>query len=162
MSSPAPFAGAGTESANPTVMRKVLLVALSALGLTCFAPGASAIDLEVGGRVAAGGGTPVSNGIFFPGTAIVNSDGGLTSVLPPIEMQYGTDLEFINLDEATVANGHKLVSLRRKQGRPLFSSDLLTSPGQSDVVFTSMLKPGVYPFFCATHGGMWGKLKIVR
>lgn len=143
-------------------MRKVLLVAVCALGLTCFGPGASATDLEVGARVVAGGGTPLSNGLFFPGTAIVNSNGSLTSVLPPIEMQYGTDLEFVNLDEATVSNGHKLVSLRKNRGRPVFQSDLLTSPGQSDVVFTSMLKPGLYPFFCATHGGMWGQLRIVK
>ena len=147
---------------NPTRMRKALLIVLCALGLTCFAPGASATDLEVGGRVMAGGGTLLTNGVFFPGTALPNNDGTLTEVLPPVEMQRGTDLEFVNLDESTVSNGHKLVSLKRRRGYPLFASDMLTRPGQTDIVFTSNLKPGIYPFYCSTHAGMWGQIEIVR
>ena len=143
-------------------MRKVLLVALCAFALSCFSPIASAVDVEVGGRVLSGGGTPVSNGLFFPGTAIPDNDGGLTSVLPPIEIQQGTDLEFTNLDEATVSNAHKLVSKKRIKGRWVFQSDLLTRPGQTSLVATSNLKPGLYPFYCTIHTGMWGQLKVVR
>ncbi len=144
-------------------MRRALLVALCAIGLSCFTPTATATDVEIGGRVIAGGGTPLSNGLFFPGTAFPDDDGSVDPVLPPIEVKRGTDVEFINLDEATVANGHKMVSLRKRRGRPLFSSDLLTRPGQTDVVFTSHLKPGLYPFYCSTHtAGMWGQLRIVR
>ena len=143
-------------------MRKILLVAACALGLSCFNPGASALDIETGGRVVAGGGTPVSNGLFFPGTAIPDDDGGLTAVLPPVQIQEGTDVEFVNLDEATVSNAHKMVSLKRRRGRPLFQSDQLTRPGQTSLVTTSNLKPGLYPFYCPIHSGMWGQLEVVR
>ena len=143
-------------------MRKALLVAVCAIGLSCLSPGASAVDLEVGGRVMSGGGTPVSNGLFFPGTAIPNANGGVDSVLPPIEIQQGTDLEFTNLDEATVSNAHRLVSQKRVKGRWIFQSDLLTRPGQTDLITTSNLKPGLYPFYCTVHTGMWGKLRVVR
>jgi len=143
-------------------MRKVLLAAVCALGLSCFAPGANAIDVEVGGRVVSAAGTPVSNGLFFPGTAIPNNDGSLTALLPPIEIERGTDFEFTNLDEATVSNAHKIVSKKRRNGLPVFQSALLTRPGQSDVLVTSNLKPGLYPFYCSVHTGMWGQLRIVR
>ncbi|MBW3595163.1 MAG: hypothetical protein KY391_06250 [Actinobacteria bacterium] len=142
-------------------MKKVLLVAL-AVSLSCFAPTASATDVEVGGRVVSGGGTPVSNGLFFPGTAIPDGDGGLTAILPPIEIERGTDLEFTNIDEAAVSNAHKIVSLKRRKGRPLFQSKTLTRPGQSTLVATSNLKPGLYPFYCSVHSGMWAQLKVVR
>ncbi len=141
-------------------MKKVVLAALC-IGLFCFAPGASATDVEVGGRVISAGGTKVSNGIFFPGTALPNNDGSLTPVLPPIEIERGTDLEYVNVDEATVSNAHKLLSLKRRKGRPVFHSDTLSRPGQTDVVITSHLKPGLYPFYCSTHTGMWGQLRIV-
>ena len=143
-------------------MKKVLLVALCAMGLTCFVPGASATNTDVGGRVLAGGGTLLSNGVFFPGTAVANDEGGVDPVLPPIEMQYGTDFEFVNLDEATVSNGHQIRSLKQRRGRPIFMSDLLTRPGQTDVIRTSNLKPGLYPFYCSTHAGMWGQIEIVK
>ena len=143
-------------------MRKILLVAACALGLSCFSPGASALDIETGGRVVAGGGTPVSNGLFFPGTAIPAEGGGLTAVLPPVQIQQGTDVEFVNIDEATVSNSHTMVSLKRRKGRPLFHSDQLTRPGQTSLVTTSNLKPGLYPFYCSVHAGMWGQLEVVR
>ena len=143
-------------------MKKAFCVAIAAACLSCFAPGASAIDIEVGGRVLAGGGTPVSNGVFFPGTALPNNDGSVDAVLPPVQIKQGTNFEFTNLDEATVGNGHKLVSLKRKKGRPVFSSDLLSRPGTSTLVATSNLPPGIYPFFCTVHTGMWGQIEIVR
>ena len=142
-------------------MRKLVLVVLCAFGLSCFTSGASAVDVEIGGRVIAGGGTPVSNGLFTPGTAIPRADGGFDG-LPPMQIQYGTDVEFVNLDEATISNGHKMVSQKRRKGRPVFSSDLLTSPGQTSLVVTSNLKPGVYAYYCSTHAGMWGQIEIVR
>ncbi len=143
-------------------MRRTLLVVLCAISLYCIGPVASATDVEVGGRVAAGAGTPLSNGVFFPGTAFPNDNGGVDPVLPPIQLAYGTDLEFVNIDEATVSNGHKIVSLKRRRGYPIFVSDLLTRPGQTDVIVTSNLKPGLYPFYCSTHAGMWGQIEIVK
>src|SRR5687767_10083967 len=82
--------------------------------------------LETGGRVFAGGGTPVSNGVFFPGTVLcVGTD---CSGLPPVEIAQGTDLEFVNLDVSAVANIHQIVSYKRKRGRPLFTSKALEGP----------------------------------
>jgi len=143
-------------------MRKAVLVALCAMGLSCFAPGASAVDVEIGGRIVVGGGTPLTNGVFAPGTAVPKENGGLTPVLPPLQIEQGTDVELVNLDEATVANAHKLVSKKRRAGRWLFKSALLSRPGQTSLVTTSNLKPGVYPFYCSTHPAMWGQLEVIR
>ena len=143
-------------------MRKVLCLALAAMCLSCFAPGAAATDVEVGGRIVAGGGTPLTNGVFFPGTALPNDDGTITAVLPPVEIPQGTDVEFTTLDEAAVGNGHKLVSLKRRKGKPVFSSDVLSRPGSSSLVITSNLAPGIYPFYCTLHAGMWGQIEIVK
>ena len=140
-----------------------MIVAISALVLSCFVPGAGAAasDAEVGGRIVAGGGTPLTNGIFFPGTAFPRPDGGFDGP-PPLQIARGTDVEVVNLDEATVANAHKVVSLKRRKGRPVFTSDLLTTPGQTDIVVTSKLKPGIYPYYCSTHSSMWGQIEIVN
>lgn len=142
-------------------MKKTVLVAVSAIGLSFFAPGVSANNVEIGGRVVAGGGTPLTNGVFFPGTALPRSDGGFDG-LEPVQIQQGTDVEFVNLDEASVSNAHEMVSQRRRKGRPMFSSGQVTRPGQTVLVVTSNLKPGVYPFYCTVHTGMWGRLEIVR
>ena len=140
-------------------MSNRLVVALISLGLLCL-PILPA-HAEVGGRILAGGGTPLTNGLFFPGTAIPNEDGSLTGT-SPLELAQGTDIEFVNLDEAAVGNGHQIISLKRRKGRPVFSSDLLTRPGQSDLVVTSHLKPGLYDYFCSIHAGMWGQIQIVQ
>jgi plastocyanin len=140
-------------------MRKLSMIVLCAVALSCFAPGAEAVTVETGGRIFVGGGTPLTNGVFFPGTAVPREDRGFDG--EPIEIQQGTDVELINLDEATVANSHQMISLRRRKGRPLFGSDQLTSPGDTSLVTTSNLKPGIYPFYCPIHNGMWGQIEIV-
>ena len=58
-------------------------------------------------------------------------------------------------------SSNKMISLKRRKGRPLFQSDLLRRPGDTDLVTTSNLKPGLYPFYCPVHNGMWGQLEIV-
>ena len=138
------------------------MAALVALVLSCFAPGAGAAvaEAETGGRIIAGGGTQLTNGIFFPGTAFPRADGGFDGP-PPLQIPQGTDVEVINLDEATLANAHKVVSLKRRKGKPVFFSDLLTTPGQTDIVVTSKLKPGIYPYYCSVHSSMWGQIEIV-
>ena len=144
-------------------MRVTVISAVAALVLSCFGPGAGAVaaETETGGRIIAGGGTQLTNGVFFPGTAFPRSDGGFDGS-PPLQIPQGTDVEVINLDEATLANAHKVVSLKRRKGRPVFTSDLLTSPGQTDIIVTSKLKPGIYPYYCSVHSTMWGQIEVVN
>jgi plastocyanin len=80
--------------------------------------------------------------------------------LPPVQIKQGTDLEFVNLDAAAVTNGHQIISYQRKRGKPVFRSPRVEGPATA-VIITSHLKPGVYPFFCATHFGMEAALEIV-
>jgi hypothetical protein len=115
--------------------------------------------LETGGRVFAGGGTALTNGIFFPGTLMCS--GTDCSGLPPVQIQKGTDLEFVNLDVAAVTNAHQIMSYKRKRGRAAFASKAVEGP-DTEVIITSHLKPGIYRFFCATHFGMEGAIEIVR
>ncbi len=104
------------------------------------------------------GATNVSNGVFFPGTAIY--DGNAYQGMPPYEIERGTDIQFINLDVAVVANGHQIKSLKTRRGKPLFQSDFVAGPGE-DLMITSHLKPGVYVYFCTTHSGMFGRIAII-
>ncbi|HWL65499.1 MAG TPA: plastocyanin/azurin family copper-binding protein [Actinomycetota bacterium] len=144
-------------------MRKLVLAALTGLLVVgLMTPSASATVpvewLESGGTLFVGGGTALSNGVFFPGTVIY--DGDQFQGLPPLQLKKGTDLDFVNLDVSAVTNSHQIVSFKRKRGNPVFSSESLDGPGTT-VVITSHLKPGVYPFFCTTHFGMYGRLEIV-
>jgi hypothetical protein len=106
----------------------------------------------------AAGGTPLSNGIFFPGTSVCANG---TCYGEPYEVARGTDIRFYNLDSAVVANSHRIVSkdTKKKTGAPLFQSDTVDGPG-SALVKTSHLKPGVYAYFCTVHFGMEGQLSI--
>ncbi|HYP23202.1 MAG TPA: hypothetical protein VEV43_06490 [Actinomycetota bacterium] len=107
----------------------------------------------------AGGGTPLTNGIFFPGTALCVGD-DCQGV--PYEIARGTDIRFYNLDNSAVANNHRVVSKKTtKKGRPLFQSDTIGGP-ESTLIKTSHLKPGVYPFYCSVHFGMEGILEITK
>lgn len=140
-------------------MRKLIVIAL-ALGLMAGPAFAAPTVPSVGNMtIVAGGGTPVSNGVFFPGTAIY--DGEKITGLPPVPIEQGSDFDFVNLDESAVGNGHQIISIKRKKGRPLFQSDFLASPGDMDLVVTSNLKPGVYSFFCTVHSTMYGRIEIV-
>lgn len=149
-------------------MRKLsLLVALAALALLPSAQAAVGGDASlpklppVGAAEAplfAGGGTPVTNGVFFPGTALCN---GSTCYGEPYEIAKGTDVRLYNLDTGLVANSHGIVSkaTKKKTGGPLFQSDTFGGPG-SVLMKTSHLKPGVYEYFCRVHFGMMGFLEV--
>ncbi len=109
----------------------------------------------------AGGGTQLSNGYFFPGTAVYQ-DGEYEGV--PLQVAQGANVQFVNLDHFVVAGGgHKVISYDRitKNGRkvPLFASKMVDGPGQT-VMKTSHVKPGVYPFFCPIHNGMVGQIEV--
>lgn len=145
-------------------MRKVLLL-IAVASFALLSPAAAAPEDPM--RLApirsgeaplfAGGGTPVSNGIFFPGTAAcLGSCQGV-----PYEVAQGSDIRFYNLDPAVVANNHRILSKRtNKNGRPLFISDTIGGPA-STLMKTSHLRPGVYPYKCTVHDGMEGILEIV-
>jgi hypothetical protein len=144
-------------------MRRTLIGACTlVLAFALLAPvGHAAVPvdwLESSGTLFAGGGTALSNGIFFPGTAIY--DGKAFQGLPPIQITQGTDMDFVNLDVSAITNGHQIVSFKRKHGQPVIKSARVDGPGQTTVI-TSHLKPGVYPFFCTVHFGMYGRLEIV-
>ena len=105
----------------------------------------------------AAGGTPLTNGVFFPGTSVCV---GTYCQGVPYEIAQGSDIRFYNLDASVVANNHRIVSKRaNKRGRPLFQSENVAGPGSS-LMKTSHLEPGVYPYFCSTHFGMEGILEI--
>lgn len=148
-------------------MRKLplLLAAISLLGL----PAAQAATSDrlpalapIGAAEAplfAAGGTQLTNGIFFPGTALcVGSD--CQGV--PYQVAAGSDVRFYNLDPAVVANSHRIISHKtNKRGRPLFSSDNVAGPGSS-LMKTSHVKPGIYGYYCAVHFGMEGLLEFTE
>lgn len=106
----------------------------------------------------AGGGTSVSNGIFFPGTTFCDTEGCTGEPLP---VPRGDDITFVNLDTSTVTNAHQIVSKKRKRGRPLFMSEVSYGPDQS-LLITSHLKPRTYKYYCSFHFGMYGQIEITR
>jgi plastocyanin len=149
-------------------MRKLigLLCALLVAVPTASAVASPSISLAPKGSAAdavlfAGGGTLLSNGYFFPGTAVSNNGEYLG---PPLEVTQGSNVQFINLDHfAASGGGHKVASFKlvKRGGRrvPLFASKLVDGPGQ-DLMITSHVKPGVYAFFCPIHPGMLGQLEV--
>lgn len=106
----------------------------------------------------AGGGTALSNGYFFPGTAIY--DGNQFQGVP-LQVPQGSDVTFVNTDYSPLTNSHAIVSFKRRHGVPLFSSGIVKGPGQG-LLITSDLKPGIYPYFCSIHYGMYGLIQIVK
>lgn len=104
-----------------------------------------------------GGGTFVSNGVFFPGTAVYDGE-KLQGV--PYEIERGQDIELTNLDYGDLSNCHQLTSFKRKRGRPVFSSKRICSPGEKTLVLTSIAKPGLYEAFCPVHTGMYALIRI--
>lgn len=142
----------------------VLLVSLVTTALVggIGAPGGAAATGDANNFLFAGGGTAVSNGLFFPGTQICDAD-GCTKVGPPLTIDKGDDVTFVNLDVGVVTNSHQISSLklRKKSGRPLFNSEDVSGPG-STVMKTSHLKPGVYDYLCTFHFGMFGQIEVVR
>jgi hypothetical protein len=109
-----------------------------------------------------GGGTQLSNGIFFPGTAFANEDGSVSG--EPLVVPKGNNIRLTNLDHFVVSGGaHGIRSFKRvKRGKrkiPLFSSKMIDGPGDALVV-TSHVKPGTYSYYCPIHSGMLGIIKV--
>lgn len=139
--------------------RIVLLALIAALVPSQIASGAPA-SARATSPLFVGGGTFVSNGIFFPGTAFYY-EGEYYG--PAYQIPRGNDIELTNLDEGSISNGHQMRSFKlKKNGRPKFISARVSSPGESTIVITSHLKPGVYDYFCTNHFGMLGRIEITR
>ena len=144
--------------------KPALLLAAASLALLPSAGGAAPATLPelppVGAAeepLFAAGGTPLTNGIFFPGTAACV---GTDCQGVPYQVAQGSDIRFYNLDTSVVANNHRIVSKRtNKRGRPLFQSETIGGPG-STLMRTSHLKPGLYPYTCSVHFAMDGLLEI--
>lgn len=135
----------------------LVLVAVFALIVPTHLAGAATSARETA-PLFVGGGTFVSNGVFFPGTAAYY-EGEYYG--PPYQIARGTDIELTNVDQGDISNGHQMRSFKqRRNGRPLFVSARISQPGESTIVITSHLKPGIYPYFCTNHFGMLGRLEI--
>lgn len=149
----------------------MVLVALLASSGAIPAGAAPVPSLSTGGsgvptpdnRIFAGGGTQLSNGVFFPGPAECDRKGcSLYAEGSELEIERGENILFSNLDVYESANAHSIVSIKNnKRGRPLFSSPDVKGPEEVSVK-TKHLKPGDYPFFCRTHYGMYGIFKVIK
>jgi plastocyanin len=104
----------------------------------------------------AGAGTPLTNGFFFPGTAIYD---GTEFRGAPLVIPQGCNIRFVNLDDSLVTNGHEIVSFARKHGRAMFKSGVSNGPGTM-IIKTSQLRPGLYPYYCVIHYSMYGLLQV--
>lgn len=145
---------------------KLLLASLTATALVggMAAPGgASPLTMgDANNFLFAGGGTPLTNGFFFPGTALCDAD-DCTELGPPLTIDKGDDVTFVNLDAAPVTNTHQIVSFakRKKKRGPLFASKNVSGPGTA-VMKMSHVKPGTYLYLCNVHFGMYGQIEVVK
>ncbi|MFP5298492.1 MAG: plastocyanin/azurin family copper-binding protein [Actinomycetota bacterium] len=148
----------GATELTPSEQAAIDRVAASAAEFQASLPG-NAAEFN---HIFAGGGTPVSNALFFPGTATCTSS-GCTYLTPVPQVRKGTDIVFVNLDEGAVANSHRIVCKKRdKKGRPKCFSEQLDSPGEQSRMITTNMKPGIYGYFCSTHAGMEGAFEIIK
>lgn len=143
---------------NHQGVRRILLCALllatpALPGTSLAAPGSSGPDDAI---LLAGAGTPLTNGIFIP-PAVCDASGCQGVAL---QVPRGANVRFINLDPAPLTNGHQVVSLKKRAGRPLFKSQFVNGPGETTFI-TSHLKVGTYPYYCSVHYGMYGILGVV-
>lgn len=127
----------------------------------------------------AGGGTNLSNGVFFPGTAVYDEDNDEFIVAgPPLQVDRGKKVTFVNQDATALTNVHHVQSLdfkkvkikkKSKKGKtrkmvrwvPLFDSGPVAGPTAAEID-TSKVKPGLYYYRCLTHQGMFGALEVVE
>ncbi len=114
------------------------------------------------GHIFAGGGTLLTNGVFFPGTMTCDN-GTCTNYGPIPQVKKGSNITFVNLDEGAVANDHRIVCTKRlRGGRPACVSQQLNSPGETSEMIIAKLKPGVYDYMCTIHFGMYGAFEVIK
>ena len=145
-------------------MKRIALVALClALSAPVAHAGGSSSPRVENAKLFAGAGTNLTNGIFFPGTGLY--DGSKYFTVQPLQVPRRANVDFTNLDVSAVTNSHQIRSYQlTRWGRrrvPLFQSPLVDGPGSATMV-TSHVKPGIYQYFCTTHGGMVGFLEVTK
>ncbi len=147
------------------------------LGLVAGANAASAQTPQpaADAAVTVGGGTPLTNGAFFPGTAIYD-EASKEFIGEPLAVTQGSNLRLVNVDAGAVANGHGIRSIcklkapeagpgfagackKSRSPRPMFASPVISGPGETTVI-TESLKPGVYAYGCPVHFGMFGLIEV--
>lgn len=145
---------------------KLLLASLTAAALVggLAVPGGASplITGDANNFLFAGGGTPLTNGVFFPGTATCDAD-DCTELGPPLTIDKGDDVTFVNLDAALVTNTHQIVSFakRKKNRGPLFASENVSGPGSTTLKMRHV-KPGTYLYMCTVHFGMYGQIEVIK
>jgi plastocyanin len=146
-------------------MRKLVGVLLAAFllapaGVSAHASSGSPALADA--QLFAGAGTPLSNGTFFPGTAV--NDGTKFQAPAPLMITKGQNVQFTNLDVAVLTNAHRIRSFKsKKNGYPLFISETVFGPGQT-LMITSHLKPKDEPYFyfCTVHTTMYGAIQVTK
>jgi hypothetical protein len=145
-------------------MRRIGLAALGAAAAMVLPPAGAGAQVAPGEpTIFAAGTTPLTNGIFFPGTAFYDSaKREFQTVGPPLTVPRGENVQFANLDVAAAANSHRIRSVKvKKSGKPLFQSKDVAGPDVA-VVKTKKLKPGTYYYLCTTHSGMFGVIEVTE
>lgn len=140
---------------------RTIVAALVLGGLCLLPPAAARPAADADATLFVGGGTNLSNGLFFPGTSLRQNDEWL-DLGPPLQVTAGSNVTLVNLDAAALTNYHQIRSfkIRKKTGRPLFQSEPSSGP-TTTMVLTQHLKPGLYRYFCTTHFGMFGRIEVV-
>jgi hypothetical protein len=140
---------------------RATLAGLLLAGLTLVPPAAARPAADDDATLFVGGGTNLTNGLFFPGTSL-RQNGEWLDLGPPLQVTAGSNVTLVNLDAAPLTNSHQVRSfkVRKKTGRPLFQSEPSSGP-TTTLVLTQHLKPGLYRYFCTTHFGMFGRIEVV-
>ena len=74
-----------------------------------------------------------------------------------VSVTQGDSVTFLNADVAP----HNVLSRHKtKKGALLFTSDTVSTGGQTQVRGVEKLKPGAYPFYCSVHPAMVGTLTV--
>jgi hypothetical protein len=117
-------------------------------------------------RAAPGGVVITTGSTYYPGDDCVRP-GGPCIPAPPLVLERGTQLTYVNLETSTFAHTVTSFTKRvirfpggRRISRPLFDSGAIGIGKSGDVRGISSLKPGTYHFYCTIHPLMQGTLTI--
>lgn len=132
--------------------RSLIVAAIGLVGLVSAAPASAdpgAITVTVGGQFLPGDDQPYQ---LRPGPLRIDT------VVVPLMVPQGSDLVHINRD----LEGHNITSiLVDEMGQPLFAGNTIERQ-QVEIITTSHLPVGDYPFVCTIHSEfMHGTLRVM-